>query len=183
MANITEQATNNSRSRSAARVKRHSARTDMTPMVDLGFLLIAFFVMTTEMSKPAVTKLVMPKETTDGHVNKICNSTALTLLIGGEKLYYYVGDWEQAQDAGEVYETSFSVKDGIGKVIRERQAWLGKEKISGEGRDGLVFLIKPGKEANYQQVIDAMDETQINGVKRYVIVSPGEEESALLARK
>ncbi|MBO9660900.1 MAG: biopolymer transporter ExbD, partial [Chitinophagaceae bacterium] len=86
MANIPEQQTNTSRSRSAARVKRHSAKTDMTPMVDLGFLLIAFFVMTTEMNKPAVTKLIMPKETNDAPANTIRNSTALTLLIGGDKL-------------------------------------------------------------------------------------------------
>jgi len=183
MANIPEQQTNTSRSRSAARVKRHSAKTDMTPMVDLGFLLIAFFVMTTEMNKPAVTKLIMPKETNEAPANTIRHSTALTLLIGGDKLHYYIGDWEDANKAGEVYETSFSVKDGIGKVIRDRQASLSTAKISEEGRDGLVFLIKPGKDANYQQVIDAIDETQINGVKKYMILSPGSGEVDLLAKK
>lgn len=183
MANIPEQQTNTSRSRSAARVKKHPAKTDMTPMVDLGFLLIAFFVMTTEMNKPAVTKLIMPKETTEAPANTIRESTALTLLIGGEKLYYYIGKWAAAEKAGEVYETSFSVKDGIGKVIRDRQTWLSTAKISEEGRDGLVFLIKPGKDANYQQVIDAIDETQINGVKKYMIVSPDPTELGLLAKK
>lgn len=155
----------------------------MTPMVDLGFLLIAFFVMTTEMNKPAVTKLIMPKETTEASANTIRRSTALNLLIGGDKLHYYIGDWEDANKAGQVYETSFSVKDGIGKVIRDRQAWLSTAKISEEGRDGLVFLIKPGKDANYQQVIDAIDETQINGVKKYMIVSPAPQELDLLAKK
>jgi biopolymer transport protein ExbD len=182
MANIPEQTMNSSRSRSAARIKRHSAKTDMTPMVDLGFLLITFFVMTIEMSKPAVTKLIMPKET-NAPGSTVKNSNALTFLIGGETLYYYVGDWEEAQKTGEIHETSFSVKDGIGKVIRDRQVWLDNAKISEEGRDGLVFLIKPGKDANYQQVIDAIDETQINAVKKYMIVSPGKEELDLLTKK
>ncbi|MET0466145.1 MAG: biopolymer transporter ExbD [Chitinophagaceae bacterium] len=181
MANIPEQTTNNPRSRSAARVRRHSAKTDMTPMVDLGFLLIAFFVMTTEMSKPAVTKLIMPKETNDGPGSTVGQSSALTLLIGGEKVHYYIGDWEEALKSGGIHETTFSVKTGIGSIIRERQAWLEQAKISEEGRDGLVFLIKPGREANYQQVIDAIDETQINGVKKYMIVSPSKAESDLLA--
>jgi biopolymer transport protein ExbD len=183
MANIPEQHRNTSRSRSAARVKKHSAKTDMTPMVDLGFLLIAFFVMTTEMSKPVVTKLTMPKETTDVPGSTIRESTALTFLIGGDKLFYYIGGWEEAKKAGKIYETNFSVKDGIGQVIRDRQAWLSTAKISEEGRDGLVFLIKPGKDANYQQVIDAIDETQINGVKKYMIVSPGIEEVDFMAKK
>jgi biopolymer transport protein ExbD len=170
-----------SRSRSAARVKRHSVKTDMTPMVDLGFLLIAFFVMTTEMSRPSVTKLNMPKE---GDIHSpLGESNALTFLIGAGHLYYYLGDWKKANGEGQVKETSFSLMDGIGKIIRERQAWLAAAKISKEGKDGLMFIIKPAPDANYRQVIDALDETQINGVKRYIIVKPEAEEVAFLVDK
>lgn len=45
-----------------SRPKKYNPKTDMTPMVDLGFLLISFFVMTTELSKPRIAPLNMPKE-------------------------------------------------------------------------------------------------------------------------
>lgn len=150
-------------------------------MVDLGFLLIAFFVMTTEMSKPSVTKLNMPKE--GGAPSTLGESNALTFLIGADHLYYYLGDWEKAKAEGEIKETSFSVKDGIGKIIRERQAWLAAANISKEGKDGLMFIIKPAPDANYRQVIDALDETQINAVKRYIIMKPEAEEVDYLVKK
>lgn len=175
MANISEPQAARTRPRSAAKLKRHSNRPDMTPMVDLGFLLIAFFVMTTEMSKPAATRLNMPKESNE-KPPPLRESTALTFLIGGEKMYYYIGGYKAAKERNEIYETNFSVKDGIGKIIRERQDWLKKSNITPDGRDGLVFLIKPGPNSSYQQVVDALDETLINGVKRYMIVSPDKEE-------
>lgn len=147
-------------------------------MVDLGFLLIAFFVMTTEMSRPYVAKLNMPKE--GGTPPTLGESSAVTLLISADHLYYYLGDWEKAKAAGQIKETSFSVKNGIGSIIRERQAWLDQAKISEEGKKGLMFIIKPGENAHYGQLIDAMDEVQINGVKKYIILKPNEEEAAFL---
>ncbi|PZR29479.1 MAG: biopolymer transporter ExbD [Citrobacter freundii] len=182
MANISEPQVGRARSRSAAKLKRHSSRPDMTPMVDLGFLLIAFFVMTTEMSKPAVTKLNMPKVNNE-KPPPLRESTALTFLIGGEKMYCYAGRYENAKANNEIYETNFSLKDGIGKIIRERQDWLEKSNITPEGRDGLVLLIKPGPNSNYQQVVDALDETLINGVTRYMIVSPDKEELEWMSKE
>lgn len=149
-------------------------------MVDLGFLLIAFFVMTTEMSRPSITKLNMPKE--GGTSSTVGDSNALTFLISADHVYYYLGEWNKAKADGKIIETSFSVKDGIGKIIRERQAWLAAANISKEGKDGLMFMIKPAPDANYRQVIDALDETQINAVKRYIIMKPEAEEIAFLKR-
>jgi biopolymer transport protein ExbD len=147
--------------------KRHNLRTDMTPMVDLGFILITFFVMTVQLSKPVAVKLNMPKE---GPPIKLGESSALTVLLDDNKIYYYHGDWKEAATRKEIYATNFSEMGGLGKVIREKQKWLDLHEKK-EGRKGLMLLIKPGSNASYKNVIDALDETMINAVKKYAIVS------------
>src|SRR6188508_8810 len=87
---------NETRSRKAGvkRMKRNSLKIDMTPMVDLGFLLISFFVVTVEMSKPVAAKLNMPKDG-EGTVLKV--SAALTLLLtNNREIWYYHGFLEEA---------------------------------------------------------------------------------------
>ena len=135
----------------------------MTPMVDLGFLLITFFVFTAELSKPSVVKLNMPK---DGPPILLGNSNALTILLDENDLvYYYHRDWKEASATGRVFKTNFSVSNGLGKVIREKQQWLDINEKK-EGRNGLMLLIKAGKGASYQNVIDALDEAMINNCKK-----------------
>ena len=90
----------------------------MTPMVDLGFLLIAFFVITTELSKPTVTDLYMPK---DGNPTPLGNSNALTVLLGkNNTVFFYHGDWEEATKKDQIYQTNFSYSKGLGDVIRKK---------------------------------------------------------------
>src|SRR6185503_18905158 len=77
------------------RMKRQALKTDMTPMVDLGFLLITFFVITAELSRPRATPLYMP---TDGEVTLAAESKSLTILTGANnKIYYYSGTEEAAE--------------------------------------------------------------------------------------
>jgi hypothetical protein len=168
------------RRRGVRRMKKHSLRTDMTPMVDLGFLLITFFVFTAEMSKPAVTHLTMPKEGID---SKLGESNALTVLAGkNNSLFYYAGDWEKALGKGAVIKTDFSF-NGLGNIIRVKQEQLDMHPVKGEGRAGLMLIIKPGPNASYSNVIDILDEALINDVKRYAIVKLSEEEVRWLGQQ
>jgi len=91
-------------------------------MVDLGFLLISFFVMTTELSKPVVAPLSMPKE---GPPIFLGNSNALTVLLaGGDSAFYYHGNWKDALLADKIEKTSIYSVNGIRKVILEKKQWL-----------------------------------------------------------
>lgn len=158
--------------------KKHTPKTDMTPMVDLGFLLITFFVITTELSKPVTIDLNMPKE---GPPIVLGESDALTVLLGKDNtIYYYHGDWDRAIKTNNVFQTSLSVKDGLGKVIREKQQQLDISNQK-EGRKGLMLLIKPGKDAVYSNVIDMLDEALINDVKKYAVLKQDDEERKYLA--
>lgn len=157
------------------RAKKHSLRTDMTPMVDLGFLLITFFVITAEMSKPTVTKLVMPKESPV--LTPVADSDALTVLLGeNNEVFYYEGDWDKSLSNKKIRQTTLSYSDGLGEIIRQKQKELDANPSRKEGRIGLMLIIKPGSEAAYKTFIDVLDEVMINNVKKYVITKPETEE-------
>src|SRR5215216_1208782 len=75
--------------------KKLSTRIDLTPMVDLGFLLITFFMYTTTLAKPKTMQINMPdndKTLTDEQRNKVKESTAMTILLSSNhRIYYYEG--------------------------------------------------------------------------------------------
>jgi biopolymer transport protein ExbD len=97
------------------RMVKHNPKTDMTPMVDLGFLLITFFVITAELSKPTMADLYMPK---DGPPIPVANSKTLNVLLGrNNAVFYYQGNWGEAIKTKQILETNFSYIKGIGEVI------------------------------------------------------------------
>jgi len=158
--------------------KKQIIRIDMTPMVDLGFLLITFFVFTTTMSTPKATDLFMPKDPTNIiDSTKLIDDLALTLLLGEDnRIYYYNGIFDNARSSNTVFETNYSIYEGIGKIIRQKQKEIDASGKFVDGRMGLMILIKPTSKSSYKNVIDALDETVINDVKKYAIVEPANEE-------
>jgi biopolymer transport protein ExbD len=158
------------------RAKRVNLKIDMTPMVDLGFLLISFFIFTTEVSKPRVARLYMPK---DGDTTKIPASKSLTILLGDhDHIFYYEGDMNEAIANNYVFQTSYHEINGLGDIIRQKQNELTKSNIM---KKDLVVLIKPGPTSSYKNVINALVEMLINGVTRYMIVDPEKEEKSYLS--
>ena len=156
-------------------IKKANLKIDMTPMVDLGFLLISFFIFTTEISKPAITNLYMPK---DGDSTKIADSKSLTILLrNNDDISYYNGDMTTAIKNNQVFQTSYDETNGIGNIIRQRQNELKKRNVD---KKDMFVLIKPGPTSSYKNVINALDEMLINGVSRYVITDPENEEISLL---
>ena len=163
--------------------KKQVIRIDMTPMVDLGFLLITFFVFTTTMSTPKATDLFMPKDDTT-HPQPLPNSLALSLLLdNNNKVYYYNGDFKEAVNANKIFETNYSTYGGIGKIIRQKQKDIDASGKFADGRKGLMLLIKPTSGSVYKNVIDALDEAVINDVRKYAIVEPANEEISYIRSK
>jgi biopolymer transport protein ExbD len=178
MAEITTQAGSNHK-RGSRRSKKLSTRVDMTPMVDLGFLLITFFVLTTTWSKAHVTKLNMPA---DGPASTIGNSAALTVIpVAGNKLFYYHGELSEALRNGSYGTTGYGLNSGIGDIIREKQVAM-DQSYKG-GRKELMLLIKPSPEASYGNVVRLLDETLINAVTRYALVDLTLEEKKNISSK
>jgi len=141
--------------------KKMSTRIDLTPMVDLGFLLVTFFMMTTTFSKPQTMEINMPvkpkEEVIEEEQNAVKASKALTLIIDGEnKIFWYQG---LPGEENLPVETNFSA-DGIRKVLVEKNMTIAE----------MVVLIKPTDEANYKNVVDILDEMNISNIKRYALV-------------
>ena len=84
-------------------------------------------------------------------------------------------NWEEAVKENKIFQTSFSVKDGFGKVISEKQQQLDSTNTK-EGRNGLMLFIKPGKETAYSNVIDMLDEALIHDIKKYALLKAEKEE-------
>jgi biopolymer transport protein ExbD len=164
--------------------KKQITRIDMTPMVDLGFLLITFFVFTTTMSTPKATDLFMPSDKPVIKPSELPNSLALSLILDdNNKVYYYNGSFNEAASENKIYETNYSLYDGIGKVIRQKQKEIDVSGKFTDGRKGLMLLIKPTSKSDYKNVIDALDEVVINDVRKYAIVDPANEEISYIRSK
>ena len=142
-----------------------STKVDLTPMVDLGFLLISFFIFTTEISKPAITNLYMPK---DGDSTKIPESKSLTILSGNnDYVYYYNGDMNQAIKNNQVFRTSYDEINGIGNVIRQKQNELKKRKID------WIDMEKAGYDSADEMPVDEVEiGLQVETVKKAMMQLP-----------
>lgn len=138
----------------------------MTPMVDLGFLLITFFIFTATLSQPSVTRLIMPK---NGSGTPVPQSKTLTLLLDKDKAFAYEGFWQEAFSHRQIVTTNYDVQTGMGSRIRQKQKALAS-------KDEVIVLIKPLPSSSYQNIIAALDEMQINGVKKYAFVDATAEE-------
>ncbi|XZF14285.1 ExbD/TolR family protein [Chitinophagaceae bacterium MMS25-I14] len=156
--------------------KKLSTRVDMTPMVDLGFLLITFFVFTTTMAKPKTMEINMPykdKNMPPEKESKVKESAAMTILLSKDhRIYYYEGIGSDPTNPPKVEVTYFKNKNGIRDVIISKKQKVDALKASGAltATDQATFLIKPDDNSTYDDMVNILDEMSINDAKVYAIV-------------
>ncbi len=161
---------------SSQRSSKKSTRVDLTPMVDLGFLLITFFVFTTRLSTPTVMKVNMPYDKVLP-ADEVCASCQLTLFLDKDNsIQYFEG---MPENNPVLHRTGFN-QEGIRAVIRRKQQQL--RELPGR-KDALVLIIKPSAGSNFQNFVDMVDEVAINNVKHYYIDAINHSDSLLLAKK
>ena len=142
--------------------KKLSTRVDLTPMVDLGFLLITFFIFTTTMSQPTAMRLNLPKDVDKPEdQNKLKESAALTVMPSKQNIVYYY----EGLDPSKLQNVAFK---GIRDVILDK-------KRRTDPKDFMV-IIKPTQDATYKNTVDILDEMKIDDVKRYALVDITEAE-------
>jgi len=146
------------------RVKKASTKIDMTPMADLAFLLLTFFILTTTLNKPQTMELTMPeKPKGEEKLPEVNEKKVVTLILGDDdKVYWYLGITDP-----KIELSDFS-KDGIRKVLLQKSNEI----------PGMIILIKPSKESRYKNMVDILDEMNITNMKRFAMVkiTPVDEE-------
>ena len=141
------------------RSKKASTRVDMTPMVDLGFLLITFFILATTLSKPSSMTLNVPDKTKQEETEPLKASNVMTIFLGKDnKAHYIMG--KAASENPEV--KTVSVGYDLRKAIQESAAKVPADKF--------VVVLKPTKESTYKNMVDLLDEMAIIKIKRYALV-------------
>jgi biopolymer transport protein ExbD len=158
------------------RAKKLSTKVDLTPMVDLGFLLITFFIVTTTWSQPKAMPLNMPA---NGDSTNIANSTVLTLIAAAnDKIFYYHGNIHEAMRDSKYGVSNYSSRNGIREIIEEKENAL--DMFYKGGRKEMMVLIKATPDANYENVVKLLDEMTIDQVKRYSLIEMTDNEKKVL---
>ncbi len=179
------------------RAKKNSTHIDMTPMVDLAFLLLTFFMLTTTFGKPKTMEINMPIK--DPNVEPSLVNNALTVLLSGDnKIYWYYGELKPET---QLTASNFS-NDGIRKVILEKNQYavssiqqlrveadkksladttLKRMEVDVKGdKRALMVLVKTDDKAKYKNVVDMLDELNITFVGKYALVDIGKQEYDLI---
>ncbi len=190
------------------RAKKSSTHIDMTPMVDLAFLLLTFFILTTTFSKPKTMDITMPvKDAPEEQRSKVpASQTMSVLLTKNDRIIWYMGvdsasvppqttiaDFSQNGSksihkvlleknklvADQVRLVEDSVKRGL---IKDNEEEIKRHKawVKAAEKKGLIVLIKPDSTSKYKNLVDILDEMLITNVARYAIVDLSESEKELI---
>jgi biopolymer transport protein ExbD len=169
------------------RSKKPSPRVDLTPMVDLAFLLITFFMLTTSLSKPKAMEIALPDtENIPVDPPPVDDDVVMTVLLAPKNvvLYYFGSPEKAAADPNGIKSTTFDKESGIRKVI------LDKKKVVAALPNGLgidskknnktMVLIKAVDSSVYGNMVDVLDEMHIADIKFYAILPISEPEKTLV---
>ncbi|MBE9584378.1 biopolymer transporter ExbD [Mucilaginibacter sp. JRF] len=155
--------------------KRASTRVDLTAMVDLAFLLITFFMLTTTLSKPKMMPIIMPDKNGDV-VDGVSENRTLTVCLGKDnKALWYLGRAEQTILKPTVAGYG---KNGVRKALLDARAYVKKNY----GKT-LMVIVKPADSSKYENLVNTIDELDITQVPAYAIADIAPHDIELLKQK
>ncbi len=190
------------------RAKKQSTRIDMTPMVDLAFLLLTFFVLTATFSKPKSMELTFPAPPDNPKDQPPIKNGITFLLTKDDRIFYYEGEFRPADDdKGEktaLTEINYS-QGSLHKYLLEKNKKMHEQILALKkqfennqladttfkrmvrerkaDKESFTYLIKTDDKATYKNVIDLVDELNVNVVGKYVMVDMTKPELDLLTEK
>lgn len=158
------------------RSKKLNSKVDLTAMVDLAFLLITFFMLTTSLSKPQSMDLTLPDKNEDQKVEdtKVDENRTMTVLLGdNNQIKYYMGFMNQPM---KPINTTYGKAGFRKELLKRKKQVLDYSAAKGKPDNGIIVIIKPSKKSNYKNLVDVLDEMAISKIDRYAIVDIAPEE-------
>ncbi len=158
------------------RSKKASTRVDLTAMVDLAFLLITFFIMTTTLAKPKAMDMFMPDKSKKDVQLPVPETRTMTVWLGAnDKIEWFVGAPGKSQPTIDNFG-----KNGIRKTLIEQNK---KIEETHQGPDNyMIVVMKPSDHATYKDFVNMIDEINIAGIKSYAVVDITPAEVAQLKK-
>lgn len=148
------------------RAKKNGGKVDLTAMVDLAFLLITFFMLTTSLNKPQAMDVAMPDKNveTDKQTDvDVDEHRSVTLVLGSDnKIVWYQGDVKKPLQGPTVIDYS---KEGLRAVLMKMKQVVPQQA----GGKDMIVVIRPSEKSVTRNIVDALDEMKIVDVKRYMI--------------
>lgn len=170
MAELNQTPANNGGARTA---KKLNTRVDLTAMVDLAFLLVTFFMLTTSLTQPKSMNLIMPDK--GNEPGPVAASRTVTLCLGkSDRLVYYRGTIEKPIDAPQVI--------GYQKDLRHTLINVAAKVKSETGKD-MIVVVKPSAHSVYSNLVNALDELNITQTSMYAVTDIAPKDIDLLKEK
>jgi biopolymer transport protein ExbD len=151
------------------RQKKPDIEIDMNPMVDLAFLLLTFFMLTTTFNTPQAMEIVMPAKAEENAVEQeqpVKESRTLSVILDKDDQIH----WFQGITDPDVQTTDYS-EEGIRRILLQKDQEI----------EDIVVLIKPTADSDYKNLVDILDEMQITDIERYAIVEFMDYDKELIA--
>jgi biopolymer transport protein ExbD len=159
------------------RSKKNSGKPDMTPMVDLGFLLITFFMFTTTFSKPNMMKLNMPEKNDEDkpETSEIKLSNTITIVMGKDDRIFWHQKTMDELTPEFLNESDYSETGIRMDIMKRRAAAIDTSKFT--------IVIKPSDLATFKNTVDILDEMEITGNRLFALVDLTPVEKTVLEEK
>jgi biopolymer transport protein ExbD len=140
--------------------RRLGIRIDMTPLVDVAFLLLTFFMFTTSMSRPQTMEINLPPQDVKVEVGE---SNLLTIRVNqkGDVFWNFGIDLPKKLDRAE-----------LRKFLKEKS----------QGNPKLTTLVKVDREGRYSMLVNMIDELNLAQIQRFSIAPLLDADKAILAR-
>jgi biopolymer transport protein ExbD len=157
------------------RGKKQSTRVDLTAMVDLAFLLVTFFMLTTSLNKPKAMNMAMPDDGGEGGLPVPASRTLTVCLGDNNQAMYFLGELKKPIIKPTVVGYGKSgLRQAIFESERQVKANTGKE---------MIVIVKPSDKSIYDNMVNTIDELNIAKVPSYAIVDITKEDISTLRQK